>query len=107
MRHIPKVRAAAALTGMLMFSACVVAQRPRAGVVYVQQRPPTRIVEVLGVAPSRAYVWVSGRYDWRGREYVWIPGRYEMPRAGFVRYEEGRWVHSRQGWYFVDGRWRE
>ena len=106
MRHIPQLRAMVMLTSILMCSACAVAQRPRAGVVYVQQRPPARIVEVLLVAPSRAHVWVSGQYDWRGREYVWTPGHYELPRAGFQRYEDGRWVHNRQGWYFVDGRWR-
>ncbi len=106
MRPTAQLRALVILTCIFMFSACAVAQRPRAGVVYVQQRPPARVVEVLLVAPSRAHVWVSGHYDWRNREYVWIPGRYEVPRTGFRRYEDGRWVHGRLGWYFVDGRWR-
>jgi len=90
----------------LLAAGCAVNPRPRAGVVYVQQGPPPRVVEVIGPAPSRAHVWVPGHHEWRGGSYVWIAGRYEQPAAGFRRYEPGRWVHTRSGWYWTDGRWR-
>ena len=89
-----------------LMSACAVAARPRAGVVYVRQGPPQRVVEVIGVAPSRAHVWVPGYHAWRGNSYVWVAGHYEAPGPGFRRYEEGKWKHDRNGWYWVEGRWR-
>ncbi len=87
-------------------TACVARARPRAGVVYVREGPPQPVVEVISVAPSRAHVWIPGYHVWRGNSYVWVAGHYEVPGRGFSRYEPGQWKRDRNGWYFVEGRWR-
>ena len=97
---------AAGITWSVTSSACMATVRPRAGIVYVRTGPPARIVEVRPAPPGRNYIWIEGRHDWRGNAYVWVPGRYEIPAAGFRRYERGEWKHDRNGWYWVDGRWR-
>jgi hypothetical protein len=106
MRPFNAARIVLALSATLTVSACVATVRPRAGVVYVQQGPPPRVVEVIGVPPSRAHVWIEGHHEWRGRDYVWVPGRFEVIPQGFRRYEPGRWNHERAGWYWQEGRWR-
>lgn len=87
-------------------TACTATVRPRAGVVYVRERPPARLAEVRGPSPGRNYVWISGRYDWRGSAYVWIPGHYESPVGNYRRWVDGQWKHDRAGWYWVEGHWR-
>jgi hypothetical protein len=106
MRPVNSIRTLLALSCALTFSACLATGRPRAGVVYIRQGPPPPVVEVIGRPPGMEYVWIPGHHEWRGRDYVWISGRYEMPARGFRRYEPGRWVNSRSGWYWVEGRWR-
>jgi hypothetical protein len=106
MRPFNAARIVLVLSATLTVSACVATVRPRAGVVYVQQGPPPRVVEVIGVPPSRAHVWIEGHHEWRGRDYVWVPGRFEVIPQGFRRYEPGRWNHERAGWYWQEGRWR-
>jgi hypothetical protein len=87
-------------------TACTATVRPRAGIVYVRERPPARVLEVRGLAPARNYVWISGQHEWRGNTYVWVPGRYAVPAAGFRHWQDGQWKHDRNGWYWVDGHWR-
>jgi hypothetical protein len=43
--------------------------------VVMRPRPPER-VEVIGVAPSRAHVWVRGHWEPSGGDWVWIQGRW-------------------------------
>ena len=82
------------------------AVRPRAGVVYVTRQPPVARVEVIGVRPGPAHVWIGGHWLWRESDFVWIGGRWEEPRAGFREWAPHRWEHDRNGWYFVEGHWR-
>jgi WXXGXW repeat (2 copies) len=105
MRAIALLRTVAALAVLTFSTACMATAQPR-GVVYVRQGPPRALVDVRGVAPSRAHVWIPGFYAWRGGGYVWVAGRYDVIRPGFRRYEPGRWRHTRSGWYWTDGRWR-
>ncbi|MDF1663777.1 MAG: YXWGXW repeat-containing protein [Planctomycetota bacterium] len=74
--------------------------------VTIRTRPPARPRVVRGRAPGAGYVWVSGRYDWRGNRYVWVKGRWARPpRTGAV-WVAGRW-DARGGTYvFVKGRWK-
>jgi hypothetical protein len=52
----------------------------------------------------RGFVWVRGRWDWRGGEWAWVPGHYERERAGYI-YREPRW-EQRDGVYInVEGTW--
>jgi WXXGXW repeat (2 copies) len=77
-----------------------------AGRVYVRVGPPASIVERRIVAPSAAHIWLPGFYRWDGRAYIWVPGRWELPPRARAAWVPGHWVHSRHGWYFVDGHWR-
>ncbi len=56
------------------------------------------------VTPRAGYVWVRGRYQWRGGRYVWTAGRWQRARAN-SRWQSGQWVRrgNRQVW--VTGRW--
>ena len=75
-------------------------------VVYVPNRPPARVREVIAVRPGPNYVWVPGYHRWDGGAYVWVPGAWQSPPRARARWVEGRWRHERRGWYWVDGRWR-
>ncbi len=40
--------------------------------------PPAPQIEIVGVAPYPAAVWIGGHWAWRPRHggYVWIPGHW-------------------------------
>lgn len=96
----------AALLGVLAIGGCGPGFAPL-GVDIVVRAPPPGRVEVRGGPPGSAYVWINGHYAWQGGDYLWISGRWEAPpQPTYRRWEPGRWVHARQGWYWVEGRWR-
>jgi hypothetical protein len=74
---------------------------------YIQVGPPRPVYERRLVSPGPGFVWVAGYHRWDGRAYEWVPGRWvRAPRAG-SRWVAPQWRHDRrQGWYFIDGRWR-
>jgi hypothetical protein len=72
--------------------------------VVVRTKPPAERVEVIGVAPSPAHVWIKGHWHWNGGEWVWNPGRYELGRAGF-RWVPPQYVERGGAFYFVAGHW--
>jgi hypothetical protein len=76
------------------------------GRLYVRIGPPAAVVEARTSAPGPGYVWIAGFHRWNGASYVWVPGRWERPPRARARWAPGHWVHGRQGWYFVEGRWR-
>ena len=41
--------------------------------------PPRPLVEVRGIRPSPAHVWVGGYHRWDGNAYAWNAGRWEAP----------------------------
>lgn len=92
--------AALLLVGSLSaLNACVM------GVMYVRVPPPPPRIEVRGVRPGPAYVWVPGYYRWDGA-YVWVVGSWVRPPYGGAVWVPGRWVHTRRGWRFMRGHWR-
>lgn len=74
--------------------------------VYVRIGPPAPIVETRVAAPGPHHVWVAGYHSWNGQAYVWVPGRWALPPNHHGNRVAGHWVHSRHGWYWVDGHWR-
>ena len=95
---------AAALLGAFL-AAC--GPPPPPGVVYVRVAPPRERVEVIATAPGEGYVWINGYHAWRGSEYVWVAGHWERPpQAHFRHWVPGHWKESRNGWYWVEGRWK-
>lgn len=63
--------------------------------------PPPRYVQVT---PRAGYVWIDGRWDYRGGRYVWLDGRWERERSGYA-YTQGYWQRRGRGHVWVEGRW--
>jgi len=85
--------------GALAFSAT-------AADVVIRVAPPRFVVEKRPPPPSRNHVWISGYQRWDGNAYVWTPGRWEMPPRPGARWVAHHYVHQRDGWVLVEGRWR-
>ncbi|MEP6491328.1 MAG: YXWGXW repeat-containing protein [bacterium] len=100
------IRLVAALVAIGALGACVANPRPRVGVEYVVRGPPAERVEVVSAAPGTEYVWVKGHWGWRHNDYEWIAGHWAIPERGFREWVPGRWERDRNGWFFVEGRWR-
>ena len=72
-----------ALGGSLS-TACMVRGRGTVGVqtesavVYEEPPPPRAEVEITTARPG--YVFVRGRWDWRGGQWVWVNGHWERER---------------------------
>jgi YXWGXW repeat-containing protein len=89
---------------LLGVSACL--PLPPAGVVLVDQGPPPERVEVVPVGPGAGYVWMRGYWGWNHFAFVWMPGSWAALGHGYQQWVPGRWIHSRRGWYWMDGHWR-
>ena len=73
-------------------------------VVYVEEDPPPPQVVVTPVSRP-GYLWVDGRWDYRGRHWIWVDGFYQPYRANNT-WVSGRWERRgprRNVW--VQGRW--
>jgi hypothetical protein len=74
--------------------------------VYVRIQPPVRVVEVRTHRPGYGYVWTDGYHRWNGHAYAWRHGRWVRPPRAHAHWVPAHWVHSRHGWYMVQGHWR-
>jgi hypothetical protein len=78
---------------------------PPGGVVVIELRPPAPRHERMGRAPGSGYVWVGGFWVWRAGEFVWAVGQWMPVPPGHRYWVPARWVHTRRGWYFIEGHW--
>ncbi len=74
--------------------------------VVVRVAPPAAIVETRPVSPGAGYVWVPGYHRWDGHAHVWVAGNWQRPPRPHARWVEPRWRHRKDGYVFVEGRWR-
>jgi hypothetical protein len=74
--------------------------------IVVKIAPPKLLVEKREPRPGVGYVWVSGYHRWDGNAYVWEKGRWEMPPHAGAKWVAPRWTHRKDGYVFVEGRWR-
>ncbi len=88
------------------FSAALTIGSVQAADIIVKVRPPVSIRERRSVRPSREHVWISGYHRWDGHAYVWEPGRWERPPRAHAVWVAPRWERRRDGYVFVEGRWR-
>lgn len=72
---------------------------------YVNVEPPAPLYEVAP-APRAGYVWVPGRWDWRGHRHHWVRGHWARHRHGYYD-EPVRWVHRDRGHHHRHGGWRD
>lgn len=70
MRRLAAVLVAMSL-GTLALGGCAVG-------LMVPGPPPAPMVEVRGVAPGPAFVWIGGCWTWRSR-WVWTGGSWGVP----------------------------
>jgi len=76
---------------------------PSVAVVEVESEPPPPRVVHYQARPG--FIWIEGRWNWRGGQWIWMDGYYERERVGYV-YAPGRWERRggrRHVW--VEGRW--
>jgi hypothetical protein len=52
------------------------------------------------------FIYIRGRWDWRGNKWEWIPGHYERERHG-KHWREAKWENRNGSWVLVDGDWDE
>ncbi|MEP6995021.1 MAG: hypothetical protein ABI968_10910 [Acidobacteriota bacterium] len=64
------------------------------------------VSEVRVVAPGPNFVWIPGYHRWDGAAYVWVAGRWDRAPRAHARWVAGRWRHHRNGWFWVEGRWK-
>lgn len=76
---------------------------PSVAVVEVEQEPPPP--RVVHVTARPGFIWIDGRWNWRGGRWVWMDGRYERQRVGHY-YAPGRWERRGRGHVYVEGRWQ-
>ena len=67
--------------------------------------PPGANVELRGVAPGPAFLWIDGSWAWRSR-WVWMPGSWVVPPRARAVWIPGRWYRHSGGWRRVPGVWR-
>jgi hypothetical protein len=71
-------------------------------VVVESEPPPPRVVVMPAARPG--FIWIEGRWDWRGGRWMWMDGRWERERVGYV-WAPGRWERRGRGHVWVEGRW--
>ena len=71
-------------------------------VVEVEEAPPPPRTVVVETRPG--FVWIEGRWNYRGGRYVWNDGRWEHERVNHV-WVQGRWEQRGRRHVWVDGRW--
>lgn len=99
--------AIAALGGALALSlggCAVVPAQPRFVGEVVLDAPPPAQAEVIGVAPTPGYVWISGYWNWVGGRHTWVAGHWAPPRAGYY-WVPHVWIHTGAGWHLREGHW--
>jgi hypothetical protein len=74
--------------------------------IVIKVRPPKIQVENRGARPSKDHVWVGGYHKWDGNAYGWEKGRWEAPPRPKAVWVAPRYNHTRDGYVFVEGRWR-
>ena len=77
---------------------------PTVEYVEIEEEPPPPQVVVVP-APRPGYIWIAGRWEWRGGRYMWANGYWETDRPGYV-YEQGHWDRRGRGHVWVQGTWR-
>jgi hypothetical protein len=100
MKILSRFLSLAVLTGMLIVPISEARTR-----IYLRIAPPPIVVEHRPVTVRRGFVWQPGYHRWDGRRYVWTAGSWARPPHRSAVWVPGRWVHTRRGYYFVDGHW--
>ena len=66
--------------------------------------PPPVQVEKPPPSPGPQFVWIAGHWAWQGGRWAWVPGRWVEAQGAWI---PGRYQQTRQGWVYVEGRWKK
>jgi hypothetical protein len=61
--------------------------------------------QVTGMAPSPAYVWMSGHWNSDGGKWQWVAPHWDLPPSRSAVWIEGHWVPSGASWVWSNGAW--
>jgi len=100
MRILSRFLSLAVLTGMLIVPISEARTR-----IYLRIGPPPLVVEQRPVLVRPGYVWQQGYHRWDGNRYVWTTGAWARAPYRNAVWVPGHYVHTRRGYYFVDGHW--
>jgi hypothetical protein len=62
-------------------------------------------IERRPAAPSAAYIWIDGYWNWDNQRYSWEAGRYVLPPQADVVWVAPRYDHDAQGYRYTPGTW--
>jgi hypothetical protein len=66
---------------------------------------PAADTQVIGPAPSQAYVWMSGHWNSEGGQWKWMAAHWELPPSRSATWIAGHWISSGGNWVWVNGAW--
>jgi hypothetical protein len=72
---------------------------------YAQNPPPPADNQMMGAAPSPAYVWMSGHWNSEGGQWKWMAGHWDLPPTRSAIWVAGHWIQGGSGWVWVNGAW--
>ena len=93
-------------TFLTLVAGCLLGVSAMGEQIIVKVAPPRAVIEERGVAPHAGYVYQRGYHRWDGNAYAWTPGVWVQPPHEHARWVDHRWQHRKDGYVFVEGRWR-
>ncbi len=90
--------------GLLTIAPSCVVRARVSPVMVTDSAPPDASPRYERPAPRSGYVWIQGRYEYRGSRYVWTRGKWKRARSG-QRWQAGRWEQRGRRWHWVRGSW--
>ncbi len=78
------------------------APSPGGGMYPTQPPPPLRDERM---EQRRGFIWVTGRWDWRGGNWEWVDGHWERQRVNKT-WVQGRWELQGNYYIWIEGGWR-
>jgi hypothetical protein len=67
--------------------------------------PPAADTQIMGPAPSQAYVWMSGHWNSEGGQWKWMAAHWDLPPSRSATWVAGHWISSGGNWVWVNGAW--
>lgn len=66
---------------------------------------PAADSQMMGPAPSSAYVWMAGHWNSEGGQWKWLAGHWDLPPTRSAVWISGHWIQGGSGWVWMNGAW--
>ena len=87
------------LAGAACFAGCALARAQAPGPSVVAED------QMMGPAPSPAYVWMAGHWNSDAGQWKWIAGHWDLPPSRSSMWVPGHWIQKGDGWVWRNGAW--